>query len=69
VQELEWHKSLRSAEGLADCHIKVKDGRKARLTIHLKGAGSAINLTRELVRLGYRISGGIAHEYDADQEL
>ena len=26
-------------EGLADCHIKVKDGRKARLTIHLKGAG------------------------------
>ena len=33
------------------------------------GAGSAINLTRELVRLGYRISGGIAHEYDADQKL
>jgi iron complex transport system ATP-binding protein len=33
------------------------------------GAGSAINLTRELVRLGYRISAGIAHEYDADQNL
>jgi iron complex transport system ATP-binding protein len=33
------------------------------------GAGSAINLTRELVRLGYRISAGIAHEYDADQKL
>jgi iron complex transport system ATP-binding protein len=33
------------------------------------GAGSAINLTRDLVRLGYRISAGIAHEYDADQKL
>jgi iron complex transport system ATP-binding protein len=33
------------------------------------GAGTAINLTRELVRLGYRISAGIAHEYDADQKL
>jgi iron complex transport system ATP-binding protein len=33
------------------------------------GAGSAINLTRELARLGYRISAGIAHEYDADQKL
>jgi hypothetical protein len=28
-----------SNEGLADCHIKVKDGRKARLRIRLKGAG------------------------------
>lgn len=33
------------------------------------GAGSGINLTRELVRLGYPLSGGIAHEYDADQKL
>jgi iron complex transport system ATP-binding protein len=33
------------------------------------GAGSGINLTRELVRLGYPMSGGIAHEYDADQKL
>jgi hypothetical protein len=28
-----------------------------------------VNLTRELERLGYRISGGIAHEFDADQVL
>jgi iron complex transport system ATP-binding protein len=33
------------------------------------GAGSAVNLTRELVRLGYRITAGIAHEYDVDQKL
>jgi len=31
--------SVAPAEGLADCRIKVKDGRKARVTIHLKGAG------------------------------
>jgi iron complex transport system ATP-binding protein len=38
--------------------------------IHLiGGAGSAVNLTRELFRLGFRLSGGIAHEYDADQRL
>jgi len=28
-----------ASEGLADCRIKVKDGRKARLTIHLKEVG------------------------------
>jgi len=33
------------------------------------GAGSAVNLTREAVRLGYGLSGGVAHEYDADQRL
>ncbi len=38
--------------------------------VHLiGGAGSAVNLTRELERLGYRISGGIAHEFDSDQVL
>ena len=38
--------------------------------VHLiGGAGGAVNLTRELERLGYRISGGIAHEFDADQVL
>jgi len=38
--------------------------------VHLiGGAGGAVNLTRELDRLGYRISGGIAHEFDADQVL
>ena len=39
-----------AAEGLADCHIKVKDGRKARLAIHLKGAGVQllVDLLREI---------------------
>jgi iron complex transport system ATP-binding protein len=45
-------------------------GRYPMPLIHvIGGAGSAINLTRELARLGYRISAGIAHEYDADQKL
>jgi iron complex transport system ATP-binding protein len=38
--------------------------------IHLiGGAGSAVNLTRELYRLGYTLSGGIAHEHDSDEKL
>ena len=38
--------------------------------VHLiGGAGSAVNLTRELYRLGYQLSGGIAHEHDSDEEL
>jgi iron complex transport system ATP-binding protein len=38
--------------------------------VHLiGGAGGAVNLTRELTRLGCRLSGGIAHEFDADHTL
>jgi iron complex transport system ATP-binding protein len=38
--------------------------------IHLiGGAGSAVNLTRALYRLGCTLSGGIAHEYDWDEKL
>ncbi len=49
---------------------RTRAGRYPRPLIHIiGGAGSAINLTRELVRLGYRISAGITHEYDADQKL
>lgn len=33
------------------------------------GAGSAVNLTRELHRLGYTLTGGIAHEHDSDERL
>jgi hypothetical protein len=38
------------AEGLADCHIKVKDGRKSRLTIQLKGVGvqALVEVLREI---------------------
>jgi iron complex transport system ATP-binding protein len=38
--------------------------------VHLiGGAGSAVNLTRQLYRIGYRLSGGVAHEYDSDEKL
>jgi iron complex transport system ATP-binding protein len=38
--------------------------------VHLiGGAGSAVNLTRELYRLGCALTGGIAHEYDSDEKL
>ncbi len=43
-------------------------GRSVRVHI-IGGAGSAVNLTRELYRMGYRLSGGIAHEYDSDEKL
>jgi iron complex transport system ATP-binding protein len=33
------------------------------------GAGSAVNLTRELYRLGFSLTGGIAHSYDSDESL
>ncbi len=38
--------------------------------VHLVGgAGSAVNLTRELLRLGCEVTGGIAHEHDSDEKL
>ncbi len=43
-------------------------GRTTRVHL-IGGAGSAVNLTRELYRMGYRLSGGIAHEYDSDEKL
>jgi iron complex transport system ATP-binding protein len=33
------------------------------------GAGSAVNITRELHRLGCALTGGIAHEHDSDERL
>ncbi|HEY9595069.1 MAG TPA: ATP-binding cassette domain-containing protein [Spirochaetia bacterium] len=40
------------------------------LRVHLiGGAGSAVNLTRELFRMGHTVTGGIAHEYDSDEKL
>jgi iron complex transport system ATP-binding protein len=38
--------------------------------VHLiGGAGSAVNLTRELYRMGCELTGGIAHEHDSDERL
>ncbi len=49
----------------------VPSGRKPLGTrVHLiGGAGSAVNLTRELTRLGCALTGGIAHEHDSDEKL
>ncbi|MBT3276004.1 MAG: ABC transporter ATP-binding protein [Spirochaetales bacterium] len=33
------------------------------------GAGSAINLTRDLARFGCRLTGGVSHQFDADEQL
>jgi len=43
-------------------------GRRSRVHL-IGGAGSAMNLTRELHRLGFEVSGGITHEYDSDEKL
>ncbi|MGA2614247.1 MAG: ABC transporter ATP-binding protein [Spirochaetia bacterium] len=43
-------------------------GRSARVHV-IGGAGSAVNITRELYRMGCRLSGGVAHEYDSDEKL
>ncbi len=40
------------------------------LRVHLVGgAGGAVNVTRELLRLGCQVTGGIAHEHDSDEKL
>ncbi len=44
-------------------------GKKLPKVHIIGGAGSAINITRELFRLGYKISGGIAHRFDSDLVL
>jgi iron complex transport system ATP-binding protein len=52
--------------------VTVVPGRtNGRMTrVHLiGGAGSAVNITRELYRIGCLLSGGIAHEYDSDEKL
>jgi iron complex transport system ATP-binding protein len=46
---------------------RVKAG-GARMHL-IGGAGSAVNLTRELHRLGCALTGGIAHAYDSDEAL
>ncbi len=43
-------------------------GRRTRVHL-IGGAGSAVNLTRELSRLGCSLSGGVAHDYDSDEKL
>jgi len=58
-----------AAGGLAVAVMPERLGDRG-MSVHLiGGAGSAVNLTRELLRLGCRLTGGIAHEHDSDEKL
>jgi iron complex transport system ATP-binding protein len=58
------------ATGSLTVTVVPRDRRAAGFRVHLiGGAGSAVNLTRELYRLGCSLTGGIAHEYDSDEKL
>jgi iron complex transport system ATP-binding protein len=58
------------ATGSLDVTVVPRDRGAAGIRVHLiGGAGSAVNLTRELYRMGCSLTGGIAHEYDSDEKL
>jgi iron complex transport system ATP-binding protein len=58
------------ATGSLTVAVVPRDREAAGIRVHLiGGAGSAVNLTRELYRLGCSLTGGIAHEYDSDEKL
>ena len=58
------------ATGSLTVTVVPRDTGAAGTRVHLiGGAGSAVNLTRELFRLGCSLTGGIAHEYDSDEKL
>jgi iron complex transport system ATP-binding protein len=58
------------ATGSLTVTVVPQDRGAQGMRVHLiGGAGSAVNLTRELYRLGCSLTGGIAHEYDSDEKL
>ena len=58
------------ATGSLTVTVVPRDRGATGTRVHLiGGAGSAVNLTRELYRLGCSLTGGIAHEYDSDEKL
>jgi iron complex transport system ATP-binding protein len=58
------------ATGSLTVTVVPRDRGAAGIRVHLiGGAGSAVNLTRELYRMGCSLTGGIAHEYDSDEKL
>jgi iron complex transport system ATP-binding protein len=62
--------SRNTATGSLQVSVIPTRARAVGIRIHLiGGAGSAVNLTRELHRLGCTLSGGIAHGYDSDETL
>jgi iron complex transport system ATP-binding protein len=62
--------SRNTATGAVTVSVMPRISGEKGVRIHLiGGAGSAVNLTRELLRLGFTLSGGIAHEADSDYQL
>ena len=62
--------TLNAATGSLAVSVVPRRAAGKKLRVHLiGGAGSAMNLTRELYRLGFELSGGITHEYDSDEKL
>jgi iron complex transport system ATP-binding protein len=58
------------ATGSLTVTVLPRDAGGEGTRVHLiGGAGSAVNLTRELYRLGCALTGGIAHEHDSDEKL
>jgi iron complex transport system ATP-binding protein len=58
-----------AAGGLAVAVMPERLGDRGMRVHLIGGAGSAVNLTRELLRLGCEVTGGIAHEHDSDERL
>ncbi len=62
--------SRSTATGSLTVNVIPARARTAGIRVHLiGGAGSAVNLTRELHRIGCTLTGGIAHAYDSDETL
>jgi iron complex transport system ATP-binding protein len=58
------------ATGSPTVTVISRDAAASGTRVHLiGGAGSAVNLTRELYRLGCSLTGGITHEHDSDEKL
>ncbi len=62
--------SRSAATGSLDVSVVPFRAGKGGVRVHLiGGAGSAVNLTRELYRSGFSLTGGIAHARDSDETL
>ena len=62
--------SVNASTGSRVVNVVPSTWSEGKYKVHLiGGAGSGINLTRELSRLGYTLSGGISHKFDADEQL
>lgn len=59
--------SVNTSTGARLVSVIPEPAKEQKLAVHIiGGAGSAVNLTRELLRMGVKVTGGIAHRYDAD---